>query len=119
MQKIPLAALAAILVFTGFKLASPRVFKQAYGYGMEQLIFLVSTILITLNTDLLWGILGGTGITLLVHILLARAPVPSFFYLLFTTKVTTTEIKGKLTLIVEGIANFFNILKVNKALKIN
>ena len=78
-QKIPLAALAAILVYIGFRLASPSVFKKIYNMGLEQLIFMVVTIAITLYSDLLWGILGGSLFTLLVHVLLSRMPVGEFF----------------------------------------
>ena len=42
LRSVPLAALAAILVHTGFKLASPKVFKHAYNQGVEQLLFLSS-----------------------------------------------------------------------------
>ncbi|MCK5443437.1 MAG: SulP family inorganic anion transporter, partial [Maribacter sp.] len=52
LRSVPLAALAAILVYTGFKLASPLVFKQAYDQGVEQLLFLCSTLIITLFTNL-------------------------------------------------------------------
>lgn len=56
---IPISALAAILVLTGFKLASPRLFKTVYRKGWKQFIpFLVTTISI-LATDLLKGILIG------------------------------------------------------------
>ncbi|MEZ4920190.1 MAG: SulP family inorganic anion transporter [Saprospiraceae bacterium] len=82
-QMVPLAALAIILVFTGFKLASPRVFAHAYEQGMEQLLFLSGTLIITLYTNLLGGIIGGTILTLTVHILLARVPVTSFFKMVF------------------------------------
>jgi MFS superfamily sulfate permease-like transporter len=34
-QKIPMAALAAILVYIGFRLASPTVFKKIYNLGIE------------------------------------------------------------------------------------
>jgi len=54
-QQVPLAALAAILVFTGYKLASPYVFKQAYEQGMEQVLFLTGTLVITLFTNLQIG----------------------------------------------------------------
>ena len=72
LRSIPLAALAAILVHTGFKLASPKVFKHAYDQGVEQLLFLSSTLIITLFTDLLYGIVGGILVTLLLHMLLAK-----------------------------------------------
>ena len=70
LRSVPLAALAAILVHTGFKLASPKVFKHAYDQGVEQLLFLCSTLIITLFTDLLYGIrwwnLSYTGFTYVI-----------------------------------------------------
>ena len=48
LQNVPLAALAAILVYTGFKLASPNSFYNSYDQGVEQLLFMVSTLIITL-----------------------------------------------------------------------
>ena len=55
-DRIPLAALAAMLVFTGFRLASPQEFMHMYKIGREQLIIFVSTIVGVLATDLLVGI---------------------------------------------------------------
>ena len=37
-QMVPLAALAAILLFTGYRLTAPRVFERAYQQGWEQQI---------------------------------------------------------------------------------
>lgn len=114
-QKIPLAALAAILVYIGFRLASPAVFKKIYEMGIEQLIFMVVTIVITLYSDLLWGILGGTLFTLMVHILLARMPFGAFFKETFSNKTFLSFNKeGDYTLQVEGIANFLKIPMISK-----
>ena len=43
LRQVPLCAFAILLVYTGFKLASPAVFKQAYNQGPEQLVFFVGT----------------------------------------------------------------------------
>lgn len=56
---IPLAALAAILIFTGYKLAKVSVFKEFYAKGWDQFIPFVVTILAILLTDLLIGIITG------------------------------------------------------------
>ncbi len=110
-SQVPLAALAAILVFTGYKLAAPWVFKQAYNQGIEQLLFLVGTLIITLYTDLLWGIFGGIALTLIVHLLLARLPVVDFFQMIFRSGTTLEENKkGFYLLNVKGIANFLSML---------
>jgi len=53
---IPLASLAAILLFVGYKLASPALFKILYHQGSEQFIPFVVTIIAILLTDLLIGI---------------------------------------------------------------
>ncbi len=114
-QTIPLAALAAILVYIGFRLASPTVFRKIYEMGMEQLLFMITTLVITLYSDLLWGIIGGTLFTLLVHILLARLPVGTFFKLAFNTESNVYQNnEGRYELRIKGIANFLTIPKVNK-----
>lgn len=56
---IPLSALAAILVHTGFKLSKPAVFKQFYKDGWDQFIPFMITVLAILLTDLLVGIVIG------------------------------------------------------------
>ncbi len=118
MQKIPLAALAAILVFTGYKLASPRIFRETYQQGYEQLLFFGATLLITLYTNLLYGIFWGIIITLTVHILLTRVPIPIFFQMVFSpdTKLYQKD-DGTCELKIKGIANFLSTLRINKILE--
>ncbi len=58
-HQIPLAALGAMLIYTGFRLASPREFVHTYQIGLEQLIVFLGTIVATLATDLLIGIAVG------------------------------------------------------------
>ena len=59
---IPKAALAAILIFTGYKLAKPALFKEYYKRGFNQFLPFIITILAILVTDLLVGVLIGIGI---------------------------------------------------------
>ncbi len=59
---IPLSALAAVLIATGYKLAKPALFVQRWREGMSQFIPFVVTVLAILFTDLLIGI----GIGLLI-----------------------------------------------------
>ena len=47
--------------------------------GVEQLVFMVSTLLFTLYNNLLFGLIAGIIITLITHILIARISVPQFF----------------------------------------
>lgn len=117
-QMVPLAALAAILVFSGFKLTAPRQYVNTYQQGMEQLLFMIGTLIITLYTNLLWGIVGGILITLGVHVLLARVPVPVFFRMAFRPgnrlvqkRDDTYELK------IKGVANFLTLLRLTKLLE--
>ena len=117
LRSVPLAALAAILIHTGFKLASPHVFKHAYDQGVEQLFFLSSTLIITLFTDLLYGIMGGILITLVAHMLLAKVGFLTFFKMVYKSgsKVYHLE-NGKYDVKVKGVANFLFALKLEKLL---
>lgn len=56
---IPLASLAAILVYTGFKLNKPSLYISHYRSGYEQFIPFLVTIVSILLTDLLTGIFIG------------------------------------------------------------
>ncbi len=64
LNKIPLSALAAILIFTGYKLAKVSLFKEFYQKGWDQFMPFVITIVAILATDLLIGILIGIGVGL-------------------------------------------------------
>jgi len=59
---IPLAALAAVLLLVGYKLASPKLFKQMYKEGWDQLIPFAVTIVAIFFTDLLKGVIIGLGV---------------------------------------------------------
>ena len=118
LRSVPLAALAAILVYTGFKLASPLVFKQAYEQGVEQLLFLCSTLIITLFTDLLYGILGGILITLVLHMLLAKVGFMNFFKMIFKSGSKVYQLEnGTYDVRIKGIANFLSALQLDKLLQ--
>ena len=115
MRQVPLCAFAILLVYTGFKLASPAVFKQAYSQGTEQLIFFVGTMILTLYTNLLIGLLGGLLLALVTHMLLAKLPVAEFFRMVYKSRTKLLKRSdGTFDLKVKGIANFLGILKVNR-----
>jgi MFS superfamily sulfate permease-like transporter len=59
MNMIPKSALAAVLIYTGYKLAKPSLFREFYRKGLDQFFPFVITIAAILLTDLLVGILIG------------------------------------------------------------
>lgn len=65
LNRIPLSALAAILIVTGFKLASPKLFKQMAKEGRYQFIPFIVTLLAIVLTDLLTGIIIGLCVAVL------------------------------------------------------
>ena len=59
-NRIPLAALAAVLIYVGWRLCEPRVFRKILSVGRDQLFAFIVTITVTLlTTDLLFGIVVG------------------------------------------------------------
>lgn len=75
---IPKSALAAMLIYTGFRLAHPSEFSHMYQVGREQFVIFVTTLVVTLATDLLVGVAAGIGMKFLIH-LANGVPIKSFF----------------------------------------
>ena len=117
-QMFPVAALAAVLVVTGVKLASPRIFKEMYKQGLEQIIFMLSTIVITLYKNPLAGILGGIGITLVAHLLISRLSIPQFVQMVLKSGTSFKEKNdGSYLLRIKGVANFLTLMRLRSMLE--
>ena len=65
LNQIPLCVLAAVLIVTGYKLASPKVIGQMWSAGKYQFLPFAVTVVAIVLTNLLTGILIGLGISLL------------------------------------------------------
>jgi len=76
--RTPYAALAAMLVYTGYRLASPSEFVSAFKIGTDQLVIFCVTLLITLQTDLLIGTGSGILVKFLLHLRNGAAPSALF-----------------------------------------
>ena len=77
---IPLSALAAILLMTGYKLAKPSLIKKMWRLGYDQFIPFIVTLLAVVFTDLLMGVGIGLAIGVL-YILRTNMRNPFFFKL--------------------------------------
>jgi MFS superfamily sulfate permease-like transporter len=111
-NKIPIASLAALLVFTGYRLASPKVFKEAYEIGWEQLLLFCTTAITALLTDLLVGVAAGVAVKFLLH-LLRGVPIGQ----LFNPDVTVaSEDDGTIKVSIAKSAVFSNYLAIKKHL---
>jgi len=67
---IPLSALAAVLIATGYKLTKPKLYTERYKQGWTQFVPFVATVLAILFTDLLIGI--GIGLVIGFVFVIAR-----------------------------------------------
>jgi MFS superfamily sulfate permease-like transporter len=72
------AALAAMLIYTGYRLASPMEFIKTYRVGWEQLTIFVMTVVVTLATDLLIGVGAGIVTKFIIHLMFG-VPKESLF----------------------------------------
>ena len=72
---IPKGVLAAVLIYTGWKMCEPLVWRHMAKIGKEQLALFTFTVLVTLLTDLLIGIIAGVVAKYFLNLLLCRQAV--------------------------------------------
>lgn len=116
-QRIPLTALAAILVFTGYKLATPENLIRIYKIGPEQAFIFLITLVTTLFTSLIIGIAVGILFTFIVHLFLRK----SFF--LFSLNIFKPNVlmyleeqSGNYYVSVKNFCSFLNFYRLKKKL---
>ena len=117
LRKIPLSALAAILVYTGYKLATPSAIKKIAQIGKEQIIIFLGTVIATLVTNLITGIVVGILITFIIHILVNKS------FLLFITHLGKPNILmfreqdgGNYFISIKHFCSFLNYYKLKDKL---
>lgn len=64
LNRIPLSSLAAVLIYTGYKLTSPQIYKNVYHQGFDRFAPFIVTIIGIVTIDLLFGILTGLFVSL-------------------------------------------------------
>jgi len=111
-HSIPLAALASLLVFTGFRLASPKEFAKVMGLGKEQLFMFIVTIIGVIATDLLVGVAIGIAAKFMIHLMRGVKP-GNLFKIHFEI---TLQNNGAILVEISGAAIFSNMLALKEAL---
>jgi len=111
-KMVPVAAFAAMLIFVGFRLASPAEFAHIYYIGKEQLIIFLVTIIATLSTDILIGIACG---------IVAKISIQLFYGVrishIFHPNVTVKTGNGIFSVHVPRAAVFTNYLSLKEKLE--
>jgi len=109
-HNIPHASLAALLVFVGYRRATPKIFAEVLAIGKDQLFLFVATILAVLATNLLVGVFFGVFLKLVLH--LSRGVWPNN---LFKIHFTVKKEGDRVTVKIIGSALFSNFLALKKA----
>ena len=113
LTRIPLPALMAILVFTGYKLASPENIKKIFSIGREQLIIFFVTLFITLKVGLITGISLGVLTTFIIHVVVNKS-FGLFFRNILKPNVLMFQEEGGNGTYYVSIKHFCSFLNYNK-----
>jgi carbonic anhydrase len=115
---IPLATLAGILIIVGYKLAKVSLFKQMIGYGKEQSIPFLATIIGILFTDLLRGI--AIGICVSIFYVLKKNLKNNFTKKTNQNKEIEITLAEEITFLNKGtIMSELNSIEPNSSITIN
>lgn len=108
LNKIPTTALAAILVYTGFKLLSPKAIRELKLYGWAEVGIYCATLVGIVVTNLLVGVLIGLGLALLKLLY-------TFSHL--EVRMHTEPATNETTVVLNGAATFVRLPKLAAALE--
>lgn len=112
LNMIPLSSLACILLVLGYKLAKPKIFKEAFAAGWREFAPFIATVLGMIAFDLLKGVAIGLAVAAIYYIKKADKAMMTL------TKETRDEISPQeaINLLKEGNARFVSNLKVDRNL---
>ena len=124
---IPKCVLAAVLIFTGWKMCEPLIWRHMAKIGKEQLALFSFTVLVTLLTDLLIGIMAGVVAKYFLNLLLCRQAVAAsddesvsmsgYMLDFFRNPVAMKTLEnGELNLFVDKPLVCFNAMKLEQEL---
>lgn len=118
LSRIPLSALMAILVYTGYKLATPKMIKRIFLIGKEQLIIFFSTLLVTLQVGLISGITAGLLATFLIHVSVNKSVLFFVKNILKPNVLMYKEENGNYFISVKHFCSFLNFNKLKDKLSV-
>ena len=116
LTRIPLPALMAILVYTGYMLASPTLIRKIFSVGKEQLLIFFTTLLVTLFVDLITGIAAGVIITFIIHLFINKSFSLFFRNVLKPNVLMFKEEAGNYYVSVKHFCSFLNFYKLKQKL---
>jgi len=105
LNRIPLAALAAVLLTIGYKLARVALFQKMYRAGADQFVPFLITVLVTVFSDLLTGVLVGLAVGV-VMVMITN----------FTTAVSVVEEEGAFLIQFTKDVSFLNKTRLRRVL---
>jgi len=100
LRMIPTSALAAMLVYIGFKLVNFKAIRELRKYGWGEVVIYAATVGTIISTDLLTGVLTGIGLS-------AAKLLYTFSHLVTTLDIDQVNRKAVLNL--EGTATFVRL----------
>jgi MFS superfamily sulfate permease-like transporter len=108
LETIPTATLAAVLVFTGYKLVDREAIRKLWGYGKSEFLIYAATVAGIVLTDLLTGVLVGVGLS-------AAKLLYTFSHL--AVRVEDDPAGKRTALRLEGTATFLSLPRLAAALE--
>ncbi len=108
LRLIPTSALAAILVYTGYKLVNPKSVKDLRKYGWGEVAIYVATVATIVVTDLLTGVIVGVALA-------AGKLLYTFSHL--STELQLTPGESRATLVLHGAATFVRLPRLANELE--
>ncbi len=111
---IPVAALSAMLIYIGLKLASAKEFRNAWAIGKDQFAIFFITLLVSFLTDLLLGVLSGILLEFIFHSTRGMG-----FKQAFKATMHVNETEDSVTLAFDNAIVFTNLLGVKKIIRAN
>jgi MFS superfamily sulfate permease-like transporter len=101
LRMVPTASLAAVLVYTGYKLVNPANIRRLVQYGAFPVVIYAATVVMIVATDLLTGILVGIGLSIV-----------KILYGLTHMHVRVTRSEHRIDVHVVGAATFVRMPKL-------